>query len=278
MAIISLRELIESGAHFGHQTKRWNPKMRDYIFGEKNGIYIVDLQKTAVNMVRAYNFVVHAVARGNQVLFIGTKKQAQDIVREEASRAGMYFVTQRWLGGTLTNYATIKESVERLNRLEEAERMGKFEVLTKKEALGYRREIAKLKASLGGIQHMGGLPGVLFIIDPKKEHIAVKEGRKLGIPIVAVVDTNCDPEGIDYVIPGNDDALKSIRLFASKVADACIEGRHLSKDVVKREYREEARRTEGEQPRATDEAGYEVLRRRGAEATEADAEGGEAPA
>lgn len=266
MAIISLRDLLEAGVHFGHQTKRWNPKMKEFIFGEKNGIYIIDLQKTAVNLVRAYNFLVQSVSRGQKVLFVGTKRQAQEIVRDEATRAGMYFVTQRWLGGTLTNYATIKQSIERLNRLEEAEAKGAFEVLTKKEALGYRREIAKLKASLGGIQHMGGLPGVLFIVDPKKEHITVAEGRKLGIPIVAVVDTNCDPQGIDFVIPGNDDALKSIKLFTSKMADACIEGAHLAKDVQKEQYRSE--RVRGETavaPHPVVEDELEVVRRRGGE-------------
>lgn len=266
MAIISLRDLLEAGVHFGHQTKRWNPKMKEFIFGEKNGIYIIDLQKTAVNLVRAYNFLVQSVSRGQKVLFVGTKRQAQEIVRDEATRAGMFFVTQRWLGGTLTNYATIKQSIERLNRLEEAEAKGAFEVLTKKEALGYRREIAKLKASLGGIQHMGGLPGVLFIVDPKKEHITVAEGRKLGIPIVAVVDTNCDPQGIDFVIPGNDDALKSIKLFTSKMADACIEGAHLAKDVQKEQYRSERVRGEAAavlHPVVEDE--LEVVRRRGGE-------------
>jgi small subunit ribosomal protein S2 len=230
MAAISIRELLEAGVHFGHQTKRWNPKMKPYIFGAKNGIYIIDLQKTARMFDEAYRFVTRLTAQGGKVLFVGTKKQSQEIVRKEAERGGMYFVNNRWLGGMLTNFRTIKGSVDRLNSLEKLKNDGKFGYLTKKEALDLEREVEKLNRSLGGIKDMKGLPGAIFIIDVKKERIAVHEARRLGIPIVAVVDTNCDPEGIQYVIPGNDDALKSIQLFTSKIADACLEGQHLGRD------------------------------------------------
>jgi small subunit ribosomal protein S2 len=236
MPEISLRDLLDAGVHFGHQTRRWNPRMKPYIFGQKNGIHIINLQKTAIQLARACNFVSDAVARGQKVLFVGTKRQAADIVAEFARDAGQYHVTSRWLGGMLTNFRTVKGSIDRLNRLEREKAEGRWEGLTKKERIGLDREIDKLKQSLGGIQEMTGLPGVVFIIDPKKEHIAVTEARRLGIPIVAVVDTNCDPEGIDYVIPGNDDALKAIRLFTKGVADACREGSAMAKDFARREY------------------------------------------
>ena len=236
MPDVSLRDLLDAGVHFGHQTRRWNPKMKGYIFGEKNGIHIINLQQTAIQLAHATNFVSEAVARGQKVLFVGTKRQASDIVSADAERAGQYHVTHRWLGGMLTNFKTVKGSIDRLNKLEKDQADGKFDGLTKKERLSLERQSTKLKASLGGIQEMTALPGVIFVIDPKKEHIAIKEARRLGIPIVAVCDTNCDPDGISFVIPGNDDALKAIKLFAGAVADACIEGRQMAKDFARREY------------------------------------------
>jgi len=224
MVNVSLRELLEAGVHFGHQTRRWNPKMRPYIYGQKNGIHIIDLQKTARALVETTRFVSSLASGGAPVLFVATKRAARDIVTEEAARAGMYYVNNRWLGGTLTNFQTIKQSIDRLNTLERHQAEGRFAVLTKKEALGLTREIKKMNKALGGIKHMKGLPGVIFIIDPKKEHIAVKEALKLKIPVVALCDTNCDPTGITHVVPGNDDAIKSIRLFTSAISDACIEG------------------------------------------------------
>ena len=222
---ITMKQLLEAGVHFGHQTKRWNPKMKPYIFGARNGIYIIDLQKT-VNLARnAFRFVSDAVARGGSVLFVGTKKQAQDAVQEEASRSGMYHVTNRWLGGTLTNFKTIKTGIERLKAIEKMAADGTYDRLPKKEIAQLEREREKLQKNLGGIKEMSRLPAALFVIDTKKEHIAVHEANRLGIPVVAVVDTNCDPEGIDYVIPGNDDAIRSIRLFTGKVAESCIEGK-----------------------------------------------------
>jgi len=203
---ISMRQLLEAGVHFGHQTKRWNPKMRPFIFGARNGIHIIDLQHTVKLFNRAYQFIVNTVAAGDPVLFVGTKKQAQEVIQEEAKRAGQYHVTNRWLGGTLTNFKTVKGSIERLRSIEKMAEDGTFERMTKKEVLGLERERVKLEKTLGGIKNMSGLPGAVFIIDPKKEHIAVEEARKLEIPIVAITDTNCDPDVIDYVIPGNDDA------------------------------------------------------------------------
>jgi small subunit ribosomal protein S2 len=222
--VISMKQLLEAGVHFGHQTKRWNPKMKPYIFGARNGIYIIDLQKTVGLFRRAYAFVAEIVGRGGTVLFVGTKKQAQDAVAEEARRSNQFFVNTRWLGGTLTNFRTIKQGIDRLKTLERMEADGTFERLPKKEVASLQREREKLVKNMGGIKELARLPGALFVIDPKKEHIAVHEAGRLGIPVIAVVDTNCDPEGIDYVIPGNDDAIRSIRLFAGKVADACIEG------------------------------------------------------
>lgn len=221
---VSLRELLEAGVHFGHQTRRWNPRMRPYIYGQKNGVHIVDIQQTARALVDASRFVTTTVSRGQAVLFVATKRAARDIVAEEAARAGQFFVNDRWLGGTLTNFQTVKKSIERLNLLQRSRDEGRFEQLTKKEALQLSREIEKMEKSLGGIKDMRGLPGALFVVDPKKERIAVKEAGKLGIPVVALCDTNCDPDGIDYVIPGNDDAIKSIRLFCAAIADAAAEG------------------------------------------------------
>jgi small subunit ribosomal protein S2 len=236
MPDVSLRDLLDAGVHFGHQTRRWNPKMKAYIFGEKNGIHIINLQQTAIQLAHATEFLSTAVARGQKVLFVGTKRQAADIVGQAAERAGQYYVTHRWLGGMLTNFKTVKGSIDQLNKLEKDQADGKFDGLSKKERLSLERQCAKLKASLGGIQEMTALPGVIFVIDPKKEHIAVKEARRLGIPIVAVCDTNCDPDGISFVIPGNDDALKAIKLFAGAMSDACIEGRQMAKDFARREY------------------------------------------
>jgi small subunit ribosomal protein S2 len=222
---ISMRQLLEAGVHFGHQTKRWNPKMKPYIFGARNGIYIVDLQKTVRLAREAFKFVSDICSRGGSVLFVGTKKQAQDAVIEEATRSGQFHVTNRWLGGTLTNFKTIKTGIDRLKSLEKMSTDGTFEKLPKKEVAILQNEMDKLKKNLGGIQEMSRLPGCLFVIDPKKEHIAIHEATRLGIPIVGLVDTNCDPEGIDFVIPGNDDAIRSIRLFCGKIADAAMEGR-----------------------------------------------------
>jgi small subunit ribosomal protein S2 len=219
-----MKQLLEAGVHFGHQTRRWNPKMKPYIFGARNGIYIIDLQKTVRYFRNAYSFIREVSQRGEKVLFVGTKKQAQDSIVEEAVRAGQFYVNNRWLGGMLTNFSTIKRSIDRLKKIEAMAEDGTFDLLLKKEVLQLEREKAKLEKSLGGIKNMTRLPAAVFIVDPNKEEIAVKEARKLGIPVVAVVDTNCDPEGIDYIIPGNDDAIRAIRLFASKMAEACLEG------------------------------------------------------
>ncbi len=232
MSNVSLRELLEAGVHFGHQTRRWDPKMKPYIYGSKNGIHIIDLQKTARCLVEASRFVAGVVASGNPVLFVGTKKAARNIVREEAERANMFFVNNRWLGGTMTNFQTVKRSIDRLVALEKAEAEGRFSILTKKEALQLTREIAKMDKSLGGIKNLKGRPGALFVIDPRKEYIAIREANKLKIPVVALCDTNCSPQGIDYVIPGNDDAIKSIRLFTGAIADACIEGAQASRSAT----------------------------------------------
>ena len=225
MASISMKALLEAGVHFGHQTNKWNPKMKPYIFGARNGIYIIDLQKTLKLFKEAYDFVRTAASEGKDVLFVGTKKQAQDAITEEAKRCGMYYVSSRWLGGMLTNYATIKKSIDRLKKIEKMKEDGTYEKLTKKEVAGLEKERTKLEKTLSGIKTMSEPPSVIFIIDPRKEAIAVHEANKLGITVVAVVDTNCDPDNIDYVIPGNDDAIRAIRLMASKVADAVIEGR-----------------------------------------------------
>jgi len=224
-----MKELLEAGVHFGHQVRRWNPKMKEYIFGERNGIYIIDLQKTQKLFRDSLNFVQQSLAeRPNQkVLFVGTKRQAQDAIKEEAERCGMYYVNNRWLGGLLTNYETVKKSINRLKEIETMREDGRAEMLTKKERLKLDREHASLMKNLAGIKEMGGFPDLMFIIDVRKEEIAVAEANRLGIPIVAVVDTNCSPEGIDHVIPGNDDALRAIRLFASRIADAILEGQQI---------------------------------------------------
>ena len=225
MAIISMKQLLEAGVHFGHQTRRWNPKMAPYIFTERNGIYIIDLQKTVKKVDEAYNFLRDVAESGETILFVGTKKQAQEAVKEEAIRSGMFYVNERWLGGMLTNFQTIQKRIKRLCELEEMEENGTFEVLGKKEVLSLRHEMERLQKFLGGIKTMNKLPGALFIIDPRKERIAVAEAHKLGIPIVATVDTNCDPDEIDYVIPSNDDAIRAVKLLTARMADAVIEGR-----------------------------------------------------
>lgn len=225
MSVISMKQLLEAGVHFGHQTRRWNPKMAPYIFTERNGIYIIDLQKTVKKVEEAYNFVREIAEQGKTILFVGTKKQAQDAVKEEAARCDMFYVNERWLGGMLTNFQTIQKRINRLRELEKMEAEGVFDVLPKKEVISLRHEMDKLQKFLGGIKNMDKLPGALFIIDPRKERIAVAEARKLGIPIVAIVDTNCDPDEIDYVIPGNDDAIRAVKLLAAKMADAVLEGR-----------------------------------------------------
>ena len=225
MPVITMKQLLEAGVHFGHQTRRWNPKMDTYIYMERNGIYIIDLQQTVKKFDEAYNFVRDVVADGKDVLFVGTKKQAQQTIKEEAGRCGMHFVNQRWLGGMLTNYKTIKKRINRLKDLERMEEEGSFDVLTKKEAAKLRNEAERLERFLGGIKNMEKLPGAIFIVDPRKEKIAVAEARKLNIPVVAIVDTNCDPDEIDYVIPGNDDAIRAVKLIAAKIADAVLESR-----------------------------------------------------
>lgn len=225
MSYVKMKELLEAGVHFGHQTKRWNPKMKPYIFGARNGIYIIDLQKTVRLFKTAYEFISENVAKGKSVLFVGTKKQARDSIYEEANRCEMFYVHNRWLGGMLTNFQTIKQSIDRLNYLNEIHNDGSIDMFPKKERLKMKKEQVKLDNNLGGIKNMGGLPGAMFVIDPKKEAIAVREARRLNIPIVGVVDTNCDPDEIDYLIPGNDDAIRAIRLLTSRIADACIEGR-----------------------------------------------------
>jgi small subunit ribosomal protein S2 len=224
LATITMKELLEAGVHFGHQTKRWNPRMKEYIFGERNGIYIIDLQKTLKMFKEASKFVTDLTGQGKVILFVGTKRQAQDAIAEEANRCGMFYINQRWLGGLLTNWITVQKSVKRLQELDEMATDGRYELLTKKEVIKLERERKHLQANLAGIKNMRRLPDALFIVDSNNEAIAVKEARKLGIPVVAVVDTNCDPTVVDYVIPGNDDALRAIRLFTSKISDSVVEG------------------------------------------------------
>ena len=224
MSVISMKQLLEAGVHFGHQTRRWNPKMSEYIYTERNGIYIINLQKTVKKIVEAYDFIKEVAESGESILFVGTKKQAQESIKEEAERVGMYYVNARWLGGMLTNFKTIQKRIERLNQLKKMEEDGTFDLLTKKEATKLKLEIEKLEKYLGGIKDMKKLPGALFVVDPRKEKIAVAEAHKLGIPVVAIVDTNCDPDEVDYVIPGNDDAIRAVKLIASTMANAIIEG------------------------------------------------------
>jgi small subunit ribosomal protein S2 len=230
LATITMKELLEAGVHFGHQTKRWNPRMKEYIFGERNGIYIIDLQKTLKMFKEASKFVTDLTGQGKVILFVGTKRQAQDAIAEEANRCGMFYINQRWLGGLLTNWITVQKSVKRLQELDEMATDGRYELLTKKEVIRLERERKHLQANLAGIKNMRRLPDALFVVDSNNEAIAVKEARKLGIPVVAVVDTNCDPTVVDYVIPGNDDALRAIRLFTSKISDSVVEGVQIAGD------------------------------------------------
>jgi small subunit ribosomal protein S2 len=225
MSVISMKQLLEAGVHFGHQTRRWNPKMAEFIFTERNGIYIIDLQKTVKKVEEAYDFVKQVAATGKNILFVGTKKQAQESIESEAKRSGMYYVNQRWLGGMLTNFKTIKKRIDRLTEIEKMEQDGTFELLPKKEVIKLRLEMEKLEKNLGGIKTMNDVPGAMFVVDPRKEKIAIQEAHILGIPVVAIVDTNCDPEEIDYPIPGNDDAIRAVKLLTSKIADAIIEAR-----------------------------------------------------
>ena len=225
MAVISMKQLLEAGVHFGHQTRRWNPKMATYIFTERNGIYIIDLQKTVKKLEEAYFFVRDMAASGKSILFVGTKKQAQDAIKEEAERCGQFYVNARWLGGMLTNFKTMRTRIARLNQLQKMQADGTFDLLPKKEVIKLKAEQEKLEKNLSGIKDMKKLPGAMFVVDPRKEHIAVMEARALGIPVVAIVDTNCDPDEVDYAIPGNDDAIRAVKLIASKMADAVLEGR-----------------------------------------------------
>jgi small subunit ribosomal protein S2 len=262
-----MKELLEAGVHFGHQTKRWNPKMKEYIFGERNGIYIIDLQKTLKMFKEASKFVTEQVAEGKLVLFVGTKRQAQDAIAEEATRSGMFYVNSRWLGGLLTNWVTVQKSVKRLKELDEMATDGRYELLPKKEVIKLERERKHLQANLAGIKNLNRLPDLLFVIDSNKEQIAVKEARKLGIPVVAVVDTNCDPTEVDYVIPGNDDALRAIRLFASKIADSVVEGSQAATDKQTAEFSAGVQFSEAAQAAAATPEGAEAAE--GAVSTEA---------
>jgi small subunit ribosomal protein S2 len=259
LANITMKELLEAGVHFGHQTKRWNPKMKEYIFGERNGIYIIDLQKTLKMFKEASKFVQDLAAEGKIVLFVGTKRQAQDAIAEEATRATMFYVNQRWLGGLLTNWVTVQKSVKRLKELDDMATDGRYELLPKKEVIKLERERKHLQANLAGIKNMSRLPDAIFVIDSNKEQIAVREARKLGIPVVAVVDTNCDPSEVDYVIPGNDDALRAIRLFASKISDSIVEGSQMATDKQSAELAAAAAyTTPGSETAASSEEGAEA--------------------
>lgn len=241
MSVVSMKSLLEAGVHFGHQTRRWNPKMKKYIFTERNGIYIIDLQKTVGKIEEAYDFVRETVQDGGQILFVGTKKQAQDAIEKEAKRCGEFYINQRWLGGILTNFQTIKTRIERLKDLEEMETDGRFDVLPKKEVIGLRHERERLEKFLGGIKDMNGLPDVMYVVDPKKENIAVKEAQKLGIPIVGILDTNCDPDELDYPIPGNDDAIRAVKLITETMANAVIEGKQGAQDDAEVESEQQSK-------------------------------------
>lgn len=243
MAVVSMKHLLEAGVHFGHQTRRWNPKMKPYIFTERNGIYILDLQKTLEKIEVAYAFVREVVSQGEQILFVGTKKQAQESIKEEAARCGMPYVNYRWLGGTLTNFETIRRRIAKLNELEVMEEKGLFKLMPKKEVIKLQKEHAKLERNLGGIREMGRLPGAIYIVDPRRERIPIQEARRLGIPIVAIVDTNCDPDEIDYVIPGNDDAIRALSLITRIIADAALEGKE-SQTIVEEKITAEGEEAE----------------------------------
>ena len=247
MAVVSMKQLLEAGVHFGHQTRRWNPKMATYIYTERNGIYIIDLQKTVKKLEEAYSFVRDIAANGQSLLFVGTKKQAQEAIKEEASRCGMYYVNARWLGGMMTNFKTMRTRVDRLNQLKKMQEDGTFDMLPKKEVMKLLGEIEKLEKYLGGVVEMKKLPGALFVVDPRKERNAINEARKLNIPIVAIVDTNCDPDEIDYVIPGNDDAIRAVKLIAGAMADALIEGREGQMGAAARDAEEESAQADAEE-------------------------------
>jgi len=263
MSTVTMKELLEAGVHFGHETKRWDPKMKPYIFGARNGIYIIDLQKTVQLFKEAYQFVRDIVAKGGYVLFVGTKKQAQETISEQAARCGMFYVNHRWLGGMLTNFQTIKRSIDRLNKLEAMKNEEIYNLLPKKEVLELEKERNRLEKSLGGIKNMDRLPGAVFVVDPKKERIAVREARKIGIPSIGIVDTNCNPEELDYIIPGNDDAIRAIHLFASKIADAVVEG----KQIYEKQLQIEGAKEEKEKAQEV-EASKEIQVEEGAEGPE----------
>ena len=254
---LNMKELLEAGVHFGHQTRRWNPKMKTYIFGARNGIHIINLQKTVELFTAISNFITNTVSEGHSVLFVGTKKQAQESIVEESERCGMFYVSNHWLGGTMTNFQTIKKSIARLKEFEGMVNDGTINRYTKKEALKMEKDLAKLEKNLGGIKDMDVLPGAVFLVDPKKEHIAVSEARKLGIPVIAIADTNCDPDDIDHIIPGNDDAIRAIRLICSKIADACIEGHNLAEERLRAEA-ELSKRAEAD--KKTEDEGKKGLR------------------
>ncbi len=240
MGAVSMKQLLEAGVHFGHQTRRWNPKMKEYIFTERNGIYIIDLQKTVKKVEEAYSFIREVAANGEDVLFVGTKKQAQEAIKEEAERVGMFYVNNRWLGGMLTNFKTIRKRIERLDQLKKMEEDGTFDLLPKKEVSKLKNEMEKLEKFLGGIKELKRVPGAMFVVDPRKERIAIAEAKRLNIPVVAIVDTNCDPDEVDYVIPGNDDAIRAVKLIAGAMADAIIEGRQGEQMEAKASEDEEA--------------------------------------
>jgi len=249
MSTVTMKELLEAGVHFGHETKRWDPKMKPYIFGARNGIYIIDLQKTVQLFKGVYQFVRDVVAKGEYILFVGTKKQAQETIQEQATRCNMFYVNHRWLGGMLTNFQTIKRSIDRLNKLEAMKNEEIYGLLPKKEVMELEKERNRLEKSLGGIKYMDRLPGAIFVVDPKKEKIAVREARKIGVTSVGIVDTNCNPEELDYIIPGNDDAIRAIQLFATRIADAVIEGRQLyEKQLQMEELKEEKKTAEPVEP------------------------------
>jgi small subunit ribosomal protein S2 len=258
--VVTMKELLEAGVHFGHQVKRWNPKMKKYIFGQRNGIYIIDLQKTVKMFEVAYNFVKDLSTNGESILFVGTKKQAQDVIIEEAQRSQSYFVNQRWLGGMLTNFKTVKQGIGKLKKIEKMNEDGTYDLLTKKEVAKYETERQRLEKNLSGVKEMNKLPSAIFIIDPKKESIAIAEAKKLAIPIVALVDTNCDPDGIDYIIPGNDDAIRSIRLLSSKMSDACLEG----KNILNKTLEDVAAQEAAEKEAAAQEAAAKEAREKAA--------------
>jgi len=268
MATITMKELLEAGVHFGHETKRWDPKMKPYIFGARNGIYIIDLQKTVQLFGEAFQFIRDVCSKGEYILFVGTKKQAQEAIFEEATRCGMFFVNHRWLGGMLTNFQTIKRSIDRLNKLEAMKNEEIYNLLPKKEVLELEKERVRLEKYLGGIKKMDRLPGAIFVVDPKKEKIAVKEARKLSIPSVGIVDTNCNPEELDYIIPGNDDAIRAIRLFVSKVADAASEGRQLYEKQLQTEEQQAGKEEKTAAPEAATEPSVVMVQAGEAEKTE----------